>query len=160
MTYKAQCAIIITERKRKAPPDGRRKVIEMSKRTENKKLNLALCQGRHEIPQATDGAIFPAEIQDVTDTARLEEQAFNGLWNAAFRHHRNGEGGYLRMSPSWDGDGMEPLVLVPGTEVNLYVTGLTVALIAALNVCRREGLVVTLWHYDRATDGYYPQKVA
>lgn len=124
------------------------------------KLNMALCHGRHNIPDAVDGEIFTAEILDVTDTSTLERHAFTGIWNAAFRHYKNGETGFLRTEEDWDGSDCEPLELVPGLRLNLYVTGLTVALIAALNVCRKEGLNVTLWHYDRVTGSYYPQKVA
>lgn len=43
--------------------------------------------------------------------------------------------------------------------LNLYVTGLTVALIAVLNVCREQKIKVTLYHYNRETDDYYPQEV-
>ena len=35
-------------------------------------LNVALCQGRHEIPQATDGFIF-SEIANVTETNTMRE---------------------------------------------------------------------------------------
>lgn len=123
-------------------------------------INIALCEGRHEIPGAIDGFIFETEIQDVTNTTRLEEQAFSGIWNACYRHYRNGESGYLMSDPDWDGEDMEPLIIRKGVTINLYVTGLTVALIATINVCRREGLNVTLWHYNRETDSYYPQNVA
>lgn len=34
-------------------------------------------------------------------------------------------------------------------SLDLYVTGLTVALISVLNACRQLGIVVTLYHYDR-----------
>lgn len=124
-----------------------------------RELNIALCEGRHPIPQATDGSVFPGEIRDVTDTDRLERQAYSGLWNAAFRHHKGGESGFLAPAAGWDGSGMEPLGFVPGLKVSLYVTGLTVALIAALNVCRCEGLEVTLWHFNRDTGDYFPQPV-
>ena len=43
--------------------------------------------------------------------------------------------------------------------LNLYVTGLTVALIAVLNVCREQKIKVTLYHYNRETGNYYPQEV-
>ena len=46
-----------------------------------KTLNIALCEGRHSIPQATDGAIFPSVIQDVTNVASLEKQAEQKLFN-------------------------------------------------------------------------------
>lgn len=44
-------------------------------------------------------------------------------------------------------------------SLDLYVTGLTVALISVLNACRQLGIVVTLYHYDRKEDNYYPQQV-
>lgn len=43
--------------------------------------------------------------------------------------------------------------------LNLYVTGLTVALIATLNACRALGIDVTLYHFDHTSGSYYPQKV-
>lgn len=43
--------------------------------------------------------------------------------------------------------------------LNLYVTGLTVALVAVLNVCREQKIKVTLYHYNRETGKYYPQEV-
>jgi len=45
------------------------------------------------------------------------------------------------------------------SELVLYVTGLTVALISVLNVCRELNIKLTLMHYDRSTGGYYPQEV-
>lgn len=94
------------------------------------RLNLALCEGRHSIPQAKDGAIFKNEIVDPTNTKALEAEAFTSLCEKG---------------------NLEDL------KVNLYVTGLTVALIAVLNVCREHGTEVTLWHYDRLSGDYYPQ---
>lgn len=45
------------------------------------------------------------------------------------------------------------------TKLNLYVTGLTVALIAVLNTAKELNIKVTLWHFDRETGNYYPQEV-
>lgn len=45
-------------------------------------------------------------------------------------------------------------------HLDLYVTGLTVALIAVLNACRELGIHVTLWHFNRETGKYYSQEVA
>lgn len=50
-------------------------------------------------------------------------------------------------------------VLQDCETLDLYVTGLTVALVATLNAARRLGVHVTLWHYDRDANDYYPQKV-
>lgn len=44
-------------------------------------------------------------------------------------------------------------------SLDLYVTGLTVALVAVLNACHKLGIVVTLYHYDREEGNYYPQQV-
>lgn len=89
--------------------------------------SMALCEGRHPIPQATDGAIFGNTLNPL-DIQGMEETAFQKL------------------------EGLKSL--------NLYVTGLTVALVAVLNVCRREGILLTLWHFNRETGDYYPQPVA
>ena len=88
--------------------------------------NMALCEGRHTIPMATDGYIFPSTV-DPLDTEKLERDAAASL------------------------DGVKKL--------NLYVTGLTVALIATLNACKGLGISVTLYHYDRESGEYYPQEV-
>lgn len=44
-------------------------------------------------------------------------------------------------------------------KLNLYVTGLTVALIAVLNVTKELSIKVTLWHFDRESGKYYSQEV-
>ena len=41
----------------------------------------------------------------------------------------------------------------------IYVTGLTVALIAVLNACRMLGIKVFLKHYNRDNNSYYTQEV-
>ena len=43
--------------------------------------------------------------------------------------------------------------------MTLYVTGLTVALVAVMNVCRRLNIRLILMHYDRERDKYIPQFV-
>lgn len=44
-------------------------------------------------------------------------------------------------------------------RLNLYVTVLTVALIAVLNACRNLQIKVVLYHYDQVNDSYYKQEV-
>lgn len=44
-------------------------------------------------------------------------------------------------------------------ELTLYVTGLTVALVAVINACRGFNVKLTLMHYDRESGTYYPQEV-
>ena len=89
---------------------------------------MALCEGRHAIPQAVDGAIFDTVINPL-DVEGLQTEAHNKLKALDIK------------------------------SLDLYVTGLTVALVAVLNACRQLGIVVTLYHYDREEGNYYPQKV-
>lgn len=89
--------------------------------------NMALCEARHDIPNATDGAIFGNTINPL-DVYGLEEVAYNKL------------------------EGVKAL--------NLYVTGLSVALIAVINVCHRENIMLTLWHFNKENGNYYPQTIA
>lgn len=95
----------------------------------NKERSFVLCEGRHEMP-ANDGCIF-ATIDNVTDTEALEAEALKRL-----------------------------SVLAEDVEkINIYVTGLTVALIASLNACRALNKAVVLWHFDRDSNSYFPQEV-
>lgn len=45
------------------------------------------------------------------------------------------------------------------TELTLYVTGLSVALIEVVKYCDAHGVSLTLMHYNKETDYYYPQLV-
>lgn len=91
-------------------------------------VSMTLCEGRHAIPQAIDGAIFGNEL-DPLATTELEAEAYNKLKEMEIK------------------------------TLNLYVTGLTVALVSVINACRKLNIKLTLWHYDRNTNGYYPQSV-
>nr|DAI63657.1 MAG TPA: hypothetical protein [Caudoviricetes sp.] len=90
--------------------------------------SMSLCLGRHAIPEAVDGAIYPTEVNPL-EVGELESQA------------------------------MRVLSAMHIAYLNLYVTGLTVALIAVLNVCHEMGIHVTLYHYDRESGKYYAQEV-
>ena len=48
---------------------------------------------------------------------------------------------------------------IEADELHIYVTGLTVALIASLNACNKSNKKVVLYHFDRASGEYYPQEV-
>ena len=95
---------------------------------------VGLIQGRHPIP--VDQYIFKDSIEDVTDVEGLEETAEEFLSTMT--------GGFK----------------IP-LHINLAVTGLTVALIAVLNICHKHEDVihVTLWHYNNVTEEYYSQEV-
>lgn len=97
-----------------------------------RKIEVVLCKARHSHKE-TDGlvAVFPQDVNPL-DPAGLEREAKARL---------------------------EQLKVRDGDSVCIYVTGLTVALIAALNACHTMGAEPTLLHYDRDNNCYYPQDV-
>lgn len=127
------------------------------------KLYMALCEGRHDIPDAVDGAIFPAVIEDVTDVLGLERAAEAAIARAALAHYRAGETDYMPTAlyaNVVERQGRFPQVdVAPSIDLVLYVTGLSVALVAAINACMRVGISLTLMHFNQATGDYYPQGV-
>lgn len=95
---------------------------------------IALCEGRHDIPQAEHGYLFAAgEIADVTDVNGLETLAIEKI------------------------DRLRPVG--KKLTIDLYVTGLSVALVAAINACAALDVPLCLWHYNRDTGDYFPQVV-
>ena len=46
-----------------------------------------------------------------------------------------------------------------GKKVDIYVTGLTMALVSAMNAARSLDIDLTLYHYDRENNKYFPQEV-
>ena len=59
-------------------------------------------------------------------------------------------------------DGLEKIAsdkLEGVQSLTLYVTGLSVALVAVINICHQKGIELVLMHFDRATGNYYPQEV-
>lgn len=54
----------------------------------------------------------------------------------------------------------EALFVLRGVaELDLYVTGLTVACVAVINACHERNIKLTLYHFDRDRGCYYPQAV-
>lgn len=115
-------------------------------------LNLVLCEGRHNITQAQNGSIFGAEISEklLKNPELLEKVAFSRIWNKAYEH------GFVRHFHAPDD---EDALVIHNVHINLYVTGLTIALISVINAMRGEDVTITLYHYDRDTGEYYPQEV-
>lgn len=93
-------------------------------------LNLGLCVGRHELP--TDDCIFQ-EIINPTDTDGLENEAKKSILKYTAGRKLSG--------------------------VNIYVTGLTVALAASVNAIKNinPDCKIVLFHYDRDNGNYYSQ---
>ena len=101
-------------------------------------LNMGLRDVLHTIPQVTDGYIFPSEVNP-TDIDGLRRTACNKLCTT-----------YKNKGLDFHTD--KPVL-------HLYVTGLTVALVEVINVCRKLDITLRLYHYNRDTNDYYPQNV-
>ena len=104
-------------------------------------INIAVCEGRHAIAPAVDGAVFGNEIapEDLINPNKLKNQATVTLNNAV-------------AAKSAD-------VQAADVTVNLYITGLTVAVIAAISAAKEAGYTVVCYHYDRNSGNYYPQYI-
>lgn len=95
-----------------------------------KSINLGLVKGRHEIAEVED-YIFKRTIENPSD--------FGSMWKVADDYI-----GDMDMSVK---------------EINLYVTGLTAALIEVLNVSKEYGIKVNLYHFNPNDQKYYKQEV-
>ncbi len=102
--------------------------FECEYHTARRYAKVALCESRHDIPEAEDGAIFGNTLNP-KDVYGIEREAKKVISES----------------------GVESLYV--------YVTGLSVALVAVINVCRELGVELTLMHYDRDTNRYYEQEV-
>lgn len=96
-------------------------------------MKIGLIKGRHEIPEVNGLYIFNEPV-DPTDVIGINEIAIARI---------------------------KELFIDPNEEryINLYVTGLTVALVAVINVCRVYHVKLILWHYNKDTNRYFPQVV-
>ncbi len=111
---------------------------------------MVLCAGRHDVP-ANDGAIFPGEV-NLLDPVKLATQARERLLEL-FPETK------VRVESPFNAASYVDVPVYYRGKLRLYVTGLSVALVAALNACRVLGIDVELLHYDRASGGYYGQEV-
>lgn len=104
-------------------------------------LNMAVCAGRHNIPQAYDGAIFVKELtsEQLKNPEQLEQIAYIAICNTTMAKWKN--------------------INLSTISLNLYVPGLTVAVIAAIKAAKSNNIDITLWHFDRDNNDYYSQKI-
>tara|TARA_R100000329_G_scaffold57260_1_gene51837 strand:- start:227 stop:604 length:378 start_codon:yes stop_codon:yes gene_type:complete len=106
--------------------------------------NWGLCEGRHEIPNV-DRYIF-GKIEDVLDFDNLAKQA--NIWSSELFNWITADGDMNVLSDD----------IPEGWSINLYVTGLTSALIALLGSYWWWDVTgITFWHFNRDTGEYVPQ---
>lgn len=114
------------------------------------KLVVGLCKGRHEMP--VEEYIFPAEL-DPTDIDGINVTAWE--WVVSRCEVEN-----IVRDPAINQGDDESCHLWQGwKDLVIYVTGLTVALTAVIRACARNGVHLTLMHFDRETGNYLPQRM-
>mgnify|MGYP006874685980 FL=1 len=96
--------------------------------------NLGLCKGRHEIA-SVEKYIFDENY--FSDGSKIKDLSAQMSHVINFVIENN----------------------LQRQEVNLYVTGLTVALISVLNAFKISHIKVNLYHFDRDTNTYFKQEV-
>ena len=94
-------------------------------------INVGLVKGRHEMGDLVSDFIFKGPIDDPTD--------FGKMWLVA--------------------DGFIGDLPMDVKEINLYVTGLTAALIEVIKVCRDYNIKLNLFHFDTKTNTYVKQEM-
>lgn len=99
-----------------------------------------------------DGYVFPSVIDDVTDVKAIDKMAaeailpmltFNKVAKEALANADMGD------QVIWEAD----------KGIDLYVTGLTSLTAAVIKLAAYKGIPLTLWHFDRATNSYFPQVI-
>ena len=97
----------------------------------SKSVNVGLVKGRHEMGDLVSDYIFKGPIEDPID--------FGKMWLVA---------------DEFIGD-----LPMDVKEINLYVTGLTAALIEVVKVCRQYNIKLNLFHFDTKTNTYVKQEM-
>ena len=97
------------------------------------KYIFGLCENRHQIDKVNEyifNSDFFKEENSIFDYNRMFTQIDN-----KFEH------------------------ITKNDTIDLYVTGLTTALVAVINYCNYHYIRLTLYHYDKNTGGYRSQNV-
>lgn len=124
-----------------------------------KKLNLALCDSRHEMPSCVVGSIFPNTVSmtDVIGDHGLET-AIDTIYDHAKKAGMIITDGETVYYNRFTGEEIHyPSKL--DARVCVYVTGFTPCIGAVVNACIAVGWRLTLMHYDRESGEYLPQKI-
>lgn len=110
--------------------------------------SVGLCSGRHSIP--VEEYIFNGEVQNPLDFAEL-----NRIAEGFVKSHCNIRETYGVNPAQIDYTDVRRL---EGDELNVVVTGLTPCTTAVMWACSCYGVPLTLWHYNRETGDYVPQR--
>ena len=116
---------------------------------ENKPVIVGLCKGRHELP--VEVYIFEREIDplDFITMRRTVEKFILDHVGLTTETREALDQRYEDDVPCFTGE----------HKLIVYVTGLTAATAAVIQVCAMNGVQLTLMHFDRDTGEYVPQEI-
>ena len=118
----------------------------------NNRIKLGLTDRHADGMPTLDGFVFPSIISDVTDVKAMDKMAAEAILpllqfkKVAKEALANADMGDQVL---WQSD----------KGIDLYVTGLTSLTAAVIKLAAYEGIALTLWHFDRATNTYFPQVI-
>ena len=124
----------------------------------NSIIKVGVCEGRHEMP--VRDFLFPQEL-DPTKVEEMEMQAWDKLKSMADEQGIQ-ETWIIDSDPRSTASparGGRPYKLRYAAEVDIYATGLTAAVLAAVNIACLLFDEVKVMHYNRDTGEYYPQRI-
>ena len=99
-----------------------------------------------------DGFIFPSIIDDVTDVKAMYKMAADAILPMLdFKK--------VAKASLANADMGDQIVWESDKGIDLYVTGLTSLTAAVIKLAANNGIPWTLWHFDRATNTYFPQVI-
>ena len=94
-----------------------------------KSIKLGAVAGRHEIPEV-QGYVLDL-VEDPSDLEAIEKNVFDCLDNK----------------------------LVNVNKLDLYVTGLTSVVLAAVKYCSQNNVQLSCWHFNREDSSYFEQRI-
>ena len=114
-------------------------------------IKLGTVAGRHDIP-----------VEQYILTAVDDPSDIDGITNAVERSLSDILSPYMEIAtrhPLDSADYTDLPCYTCSADVELYVTGLTSVVVAALSVFARNGVHCNVMHFDRVTGAYIPQSV-
>lgn len=115
-------------------------------------IKLGLTDRHAEGMPVMDGFIFPSVIDDVTDVKAMDRMAAEAILPLLqFKK--------VAKEALANADMGDQILWQADKGIDLYVTGLTSLTAAVIKLAAHNGIALTLWHFDRATNSYFPQVI-
>lgn len=115
-------------------------------------IKLGLTDRHAEGMPVMDGFIFPSVIDDVTDVKAMDKMAAEAIL-PLLKFER------VAKEALANADMGDQVIWEADKGLDVYVTGLTSLTASVIKLAAYKGIPLTLWHFDRATNSYFPQVI-